>query len=83
VQSEGQKILEFEDQKILELKCACDLIWNWWCWRRNNPDLSYMDTCTQGEFDSLTITFDGFYEFFLILENFASSIKDGAFDDRL
>ena len=42
-----------------------------------------MDTCTQGEFDSLTITFDGFYEFFLILENFASSIKDGAFDDRL
>jgi hypothetical protein len=44
---------------------------------------SLMDTCTQGELDSLTVMFDGFYEFSLVLENFASAIKDGAFDDQL
>ncbi len=42
-----------------------------------------MDACTKGELDSLTVMFDGFYEFSLVLENFASAIKDGAFDDQL
>jgi len=42
-----------------------------------------MDTCTREELDYLTVMFDGFYEFSLFLENFASAIKGGAFDDHL
>ncbi len=42
-----------------------------------------MDNCTQGELDSFADRFDGFYEFSLFLENFASATKDGIFDDLL
>jgi hypothetical protein len=39
-----------------------------------------MDICTQEKLDSFM--FDGFYEFFLVLENFVSAMKDRAFDDK-
>ena len=48
-----------------------------------NKFKTLLDTSTQGELDHLTATYDGFYEFSLFLENFASAIQNGAFDDHL
>lgn len=42
-----------------------------------------MDTSSQGELDYLTTKYEGFYEFAKFLENFASAIQNGAFDDQL
>lgn len=42
-----------------------------------------MDTTSQDELNYLTTRYEGFYEFSLFLENFASAIQNGAFDDQL
>ena len=36
-----------------------------------------MDTCSTAQMDYLTAKYRGFYDFALLLENFASAIKDG------
>lgn len=36
-----------------------------------------MDTCSEAEMDYLTAKYEGFYDFALFLENFASAIRDG------
>ena len=36
-----------------------------------------MDTCSKAEMDYLTAKYEGFYDFALFLENFASAIRDG------
>lgn len=42
-----------------------------------------MDTSIQEELDYLSAKYEGFYEFAQFLENFASAIQNGDFDDQL